>query len=118
MTRTTRRIALIALAVALFTAGPVRPASALPPWLEGLGDYRDVDASGRVEPRLDPGRDRVALRPVPTSPLLRARPFYLSGYPGATYGASRNRAPVFNETGYYAGRPKSCGHSGPCRHGR
>ena len=117
MTRTLALIVLTALAIV-----PETPAAAAPPWLTGYSQYRIVDASGRVAPRLERagvGRDRVALRPVPPPLLLRARPFYLSGYVGGNYGPGRGRTPIVSERGFYAGgMTKACGHAGACVHGR
>lgn len=106
MTRTNRRL----LAVLASTLGPFLaastepPAAAAPPWLEGLGQYRIVDASGRIAPRTDPAAPgRVVLRPAyPPSPLLRGNPLFLSGYAGATYGPRRLEAP-YAATSYRAG---------------
>ncbi len=115
LTRATRRIVVPAFSALMFaaTAG-VGVATAAPYWLEGLRDYRVLDASGRVAPRIDPGAaGRNAYRPVfSPPPLMRARPFYPSGYAGARYGRGR----TLNPTGYVGGR-KACGHVGACPHG-
>lgn len=88
------------------------PIPAAPPLLEGLGSYRIVDASGAIAPRVDvSGADRVTLRPAyPPSPLLRARPMFVSGYAGAYYGPPRTPQ-LLAPTGYYAGH-KHSHHSG------
>ena len=92
MSRLYRPIAFALLLAATSTA----TAQAAPPWLEGFRAYRVVDASGRTVPRIDAnGLGRSALRPTyPTNPLLRARPMYLSGYAGATYGPRRGYDPT------------------------
>ena len=116
MTRATRRL-LIPVLTALLHVVSAGLVSAAPPWLERLGDYRIVDASGRITPLTDPNlTGRLAYKPAyAPSPLLRARPFYPSGYAGARYG----RGATQNPTGFYAGEGrKACGHVGPCRHGR
>jgi hypothetical protein len=86
-----RLVAITALWLLLILVPAGRAQSAPPWWLEGLGQYRIVDASGRIAYR--PSTDaslRVAYRPAyPPSPLLRGRPLYLSGYAGATYGPGR-----------------------------
>ena len=59
---------------------PARRASPrrAPFWLEGLGDYRVVDASGRVAPRIDADASgRIAYRPVFAPPPLLAGPAVL-----------------------------------------
>lgn len=116
----TRRLLIPALP-ALLSLVSAHPTHAAPPWLERLSDYRVVDASGRIAPMTaTDATGRIVQRPTyaPPPPLLRARPFYASGYAGAIYG--RNRRPATLEpTGYYAGAgPKACGHIGPCWHGR
>jgi hypothetical protein len=75
---------------------PASLAPAAPPLIEGFNQYRIVDASGRVAPRTDlPAAGRVALRPTFSPPLLlRGRPWYLSGYAGATYGPVAPIEPV------------------------
>ncbi len=114
----TRRQVLAAIP-ALVCLLPIPTVQAAPPWLTGLGDYRIVDASGRITPKaVADASGRVALKPAnPPSFLLRGRPFYASGYAGAVYGPGVRRAPL-QPTGYYAGAGrKPCGHVGPCRHG-
>lgn len=71
-------------------------ASAAPRLFERFGQYRIVDASGRIEPRGVSGTsDRVALRPAYPPPwLLRGRPLTLSSYAGATYGPRRPAGPL------------------------
>jgi hypothetical protein len=78
-------VSVLALVV---SAVPARVAPAQPPLLERLAEYRVVDASGRIAPRaVAAGPGRVALRPAYPPPLLlRGRPYYFSGYYGATYG--------------------------------
>ncbi len=71
-------------------------ATAAPPLFEGLGQYRILDASGRIAPRgVSDSGGRVALRPAYPPPLLlRARLLSLSGYAGATYGPARRAVPL------------------------
>ncbi len=114
------RALLVPGLTALLLGSQVGHAVAAPPWLERLGEYRIVDASGRVAPRSETdATGRIAYKPAyAPPPLLRARPFYASGYAGAAYGRNARRAPL-EPTGYYAGEGrKACGHVGPCRHGR
>ena len=93
-------------------------AAAAPPLIEGLGQYRVLDASGRVAPMVPTdAAGRIALRPaVAPGVLLRGRPIYLSGYAGQTYDRNpATAAPV--PTGYY-GRPHPGGLFGRFWHGR
>ena len=85
-------VALAFLAL-LWFAGSAR---SQPPLGQRLGEYRILDASGRIAPRsLTDASGRTALRPAYAPHwLLRARPMYLSGYAGATYGPQRPRAPL------------------------
>jgi hypothetical protein len=75
---------------------PASLATAAPPLIEGFNQFRIVDASGRVAPRTDlAASGRVALRPTFSPPLLlRGRPWYLSGYAGATYGPVASVEPL------------------------
>jgi hypothetical protein len=94
-----RRVLTILTIVA---AWPAPVALAAPPWLEGLGSYRIMDASGRIAPRTEvtPG-GRVALRPAyAPNLLLRGRPYYLSGYAGAVYGRQAGQRGL-DATGYH-----------------
>lgn len=78
----------IALLSALTIWMAALPASAAPPIFGGLGQYRIVDASGRITPRAaSDASGRVVMRPATPPPLmLRAKPYFLSGYAGAAYG--------------------------------
>jgi hypothetical protein len=108
MTRTKRRTrAAVLIAIAALVAPVARQATAAPPWLERLREYRIVDASGRITPRaVSDASGRVVLRPANPPPILmRGRPFYLSGYAGARYGPAAPLSP----TGYHAG-PSAGGH--------
>lgn len=102
MTRTPRRPRAAALPAAFLLAlAAAGPAGAAPPWLERLGSYRVLDASGRIAPNTGPTRfGRVAMRPAGPPPLLfRARPMFLSGYAGASYAPARAGGP-YNTTGH------------------
>ncbi len=114
MTRARRRLWIFALSAFLSTI-TIGVAPAAPPWLEGLRNYRIVDASGRIDYRPDPNATgRIAYRPTSApSIFLRGRPFFASGYAGALYGPNARGAPLV-PTGYWAGKPKSCGHVGAC----
>jgi hypothetical protein len=85
------RLASAFLLALLINAASPAPLQAAPPWLQGLGQYRIVDASGRITPRANADASgRIAYRPAyPMSPLLRAKTFNYTGYPGANYGPSR-----------------------------
>ena len=97
----------IALAVVLAGAAT---AQAAPPWLEGWRAVRVVDASGRTVPRVDPNANdarRITLRPnYAANLLLLAKPMYLAGYAGATYGPRRGYDPTS-----YSSRAHAHGHA-------
>ncbi len=80
-----RLLSVVALSLPIVLSAAT--AQAAPPWWEGYGQYRIVDASGKVAQRGAGGPgDRVVMRPSGPLPfLLRSRPYYLSGYAGATY---------------------------------
>jgi hypothetical protein len=111
MPRKTPRLRLAVVpAVALLLAGAAsNVASAAPPLLERLAQYRILDASGRVAyaPKTD-ATGRIVLRPAYPPPLLlRSKPFVLTGYAGAQYGPIRDR---YETTGYLSTRDHGSHH--------
>ena len=83
-------------AVALLALVAGSSAQGAPPWLQGFGAYRVVDATGRIAPKTEvAGSGRVVMRPVyPVSPLLRPKLFFPQGYAGAAYGKRRGYDPT------------------------
>lgn len=113
-----RRLALTFLPAFLIYAGSLAPAHAAPPWLQGFGQYRVVDASGRITPRAnaDPS-SRIAFRPAyPMSPLLRAKTFNYTGYPGSNYSSSRRG--LTEPSGYQVENPNQTPRHSLFRHSR
>jgi hypothetical protein len=82
--------------------------------MERLGEYRVLDASGRIAYRTDAaGPGRIAYRPAAPPPLLRSRPFYPTGYPGARYGPAGAGGPLYPTSDVAGTGPR---HGGFFRH--